>query len=293
MLYVIMALFGLVLGSFAGASVWRLRARQLILDKKAGEPVDAGELRRLKPLATTSIANDRSRCLDCGHELAWYDLVPLFSWASTGGKCRYCKQPIGRFEPAIEVGSAAAFIVLTYYWTRTYTALDWPMAIVWVLLAVCLIILFAYDLRWFILPDVVMIPFILLSLVVSANNILLAAEPLAVVWSTIGAIAILSGLYLALWLISRGKWVGFGDVKLGIGLGLLLGNWQLALLALFLANFLGTLVVLPGLLSGKLSRKAHIPFGPLLIAGFVIALLYGPYIVTWFTGLTTNTLMLY
>jgi prepilin signal peptidase PulO-like enzyme (type II secretory pathway) len=89
-------------------------------------------------------------------------------------------------------------------------------------------------------------------------------------------------LYFALWLVSGGRWVGFGDVKLGLGLGLLLGDWRLALLALFLANFIGTLLVLPGILTRKIGRGTQVPFGPLLIAGFAIALLYGPAFINFF-----------
>src|SRR6478609_4310093 len=95
---VILGVFGLLFGSFAGASVWRLRAWQLVADKKAGdEDVDEAELKQLKPLTKATFRTDRSRCLHCGHELAWYDLLPLASWLSTGGKCRYCRKPIGYF----------------------------------------------------------------------------------------------------------------------------------------------------------------------------------------------------
>jgi prepilin signal peptidase PulO-like enzyme (type II secretory pathway) len=86
---------------------------------------------------------------------------------------------------------------------------------------------------------------------------------------------ILAGLYFILWFMSKGLWVGFGDVKLGIALGILLIDWKLALLTLFLANLIGTLIVLPGLLTGRLSRKAQVPFGPLLIIGFFVSLLAG------------------
>jgi prepilin signal peptidase PulO-like enzyme (type II secretory pathway) len=97
-----------------------------------------------------------------------------------------------------------------------------------------------------------------------------------------GAAAALSGLYYLLWLISKGQWIGFGDVKLGLALAFLLGDWRLALIALFSANLIGSLLVVPSMLAGKIDRKAHVPFGPLLISGAVIAMLFGNAIVDWY-----------
>src|SRR5690606_16969814 len=97
---------------------------------------------------------------------------------------------------------------------------------------------------------------------------------------------ILSGLYLFLWYISKEQWVGFGDVKLGLALALLLGDWRLALLAVFLANLIGSMAVVPGLVTGRLSRKAHVPFGPLLIAGAGIAMLAGGPIIALYLQIT-------
>lgn len=289
-----MGILGSVVGSFAGASVWRLRARQLIEDKKRKEPIDSSELRRLRPLAEQRISNDRSRCLDCGHELAWYDLVPLLSWASTGGRCRYCQQPIGRFEPAIEVATAAFFLSFALYWWSNYDLADtWGVFGVWLGVLVCTVILFVYDLKWFLLPDRVMWPFIAFSTAIGAVAVVSSAQPLVELVSVLAGIVILSGLYLALWFGSRGAWVGFGDVKLGLGLALLLADWRLAFLTLFLANAIGTLVVLPGLLTGKVSKKAHIPFGPLLIIGAFISLYFGDAIIQQFYLLSSMALMLY
>lgn len=88
-----------------------------------------------------------------------------------------------------------------------------------------------------------------------------------------------------LYVISQERWVGLGDVYLGIALGLLLADWQLALVALFLANLIGSLVVLPGLMLGRLGRKAQVPFGPLLIVGATIAMLVGEQMIDWYIGL--------
>lgn len=278
-----LAVLGLGLGSFAGATVWRLRARQLVEDKAAGEKISRKELQQLKPLTDTTFTTDRSQCLHCHHQLAWYDLVPLISWLSTGGKCRYCSAKIGWFEPVIELGVAAFFIASYLLWPQP---LDTPLAIaqlvIWLVAGVGLAILFAYDLRWFLLPDKVMVPTIVLGAVYAALAVIQNPDVTGGVMSLISAVAILSGMYLVLWVVSKGRWIGFGDVKLGLVLALFLTDWRVAFVALFAANLIGCLIVLPGLMTGKLSRTTRVPFGPLLIAGGVLAMLVGYQIVEWY-----------
>ena len=109
-----------------------------------------------------------------------------------------------------------------------------------------------------------------------------AQDKLETILSIIGSVLILSGLYWILYKISHGKWIGFGDIKLGLGLALLLADWRLAFIALFAANLIGCLIVLPAMIAGKLKRDSHVPFGPLLIVGFVIAGLAGSYLLNIF-----------
>ncbi len=283
---------GLVLGSFAGAQVWRLRARQLTEDKTAGEEYDKREYKRLKELTRHKGANDRSRCLSCKHELAWYDLIPLVSWVRTGGRCRYCQVRIGYFEPLVELVTAALFVLSYSFWPVALVApLEIVQFILWLGIVVMMVILLAYDAKWYLLPDRIVFPTIALSAVFVVLESFQTTDLVGYGYNLLGSLFILSGLYLTLWLISRGRWIGFGDVKLGIILGLLLGDWQLALLGLFLANLIGCLIVLPGLATKKLSRQTQIPFGPLLIVGFYISFFFGADIISWYLS-TTTTLML-
>lgn len=283
---VALLLLGLCAGSFAGATVWRIRAKQLVSDKKSGEKVSERELERLKPLAKGAFGRkDRSRCLHCGYTLKWYDLIPLVSWVSLGGKCRQCRRPIGWFEPLIELGTAAYFISSYLLWPDPLTN---PIAItqlvIWLLAGVALAILFAYDTKWFLLPDFVTVTLWVVGLGMSVTTVLLATDKLDAVISIVSSIGILSGLYLLLYLISKGKWVGYGDVKLGLGLALLLADWRLAIIALFAANLIGTLIVLPGMISGKIKPRSHIPFGPLLIVGTIIAKFWGVWLVSTYAS---------
>jgi prepilin signal peptidase PulO-like enzyme (type II secretory pathway) len=274
------AILGAVMGSFIGAQVWRVRARQLVEDKQAGEPVDTRELRRLKPLLKP-LKNDRSRCLSCGHELRWYDLLPVVSWLAARGRCRYCQAPIGWMELGLEVAMAGLFMAVTWHGMMTFTA---PLVITKVAIMLMglsyLAFLFVYDKRWFLLPDVANWPFVMLGALFAAIHVATGQLPSGVL-GLIAAVIILSGVYALLYVVSSGRWIGFGDVKLTLGLALFLMDWRLAFLALFLANLLGTLLVLPGMLRGTVQRGARIPFGPLLIVGFLISWFFGARIVDW------------
>jgi leader peptidase (prepilin peptidase)/N-methyltransferase len=280
---IILAVIGLLFGSFAGATVWRLRARQLVEDKAAGDKVDAKEYKKLLPLTKTTLTKDRSRCLHCGHALAWYDLIPLASWLSTGGKCRYCRKPIGWFEPAMELGLALFFVV---------SFLTWPSALtttaqigifgLWLIAGVFLAILFAYDAKWFLLPNKAVLPLTGIAALVAVIRLATSYDTFGTLLNLAWAVFILSGLYLIIWLISKGRWIGFGDVKLGLALALLLGDWQLAFIALFAANLLGCFVVVPGMIMRKIGRQTRVPFGPLLILGAVIAMLWGGRVIAWY-----------
>lgn len=301
LVYVGLAVFGLVMGSFAGAQVWRLRARQLVADAADGElsKDEQKELRRLRPLRDKTFKNDRSQCLHCQHELQVIDLIPLLSWVSTGGKCRYCKKSIGHFEPVIELCTATLFVTSYLLWPWPLVdAFPFVLFGLWLLAVVLFVILFAYDTKWFLLPDVIVWPLAAIGGVFAISQLSGTVDFAKALLSLTGAVAILAGLYAALYYYSlwrsRGEstWVGFGDVKLGLVLALFLADWRLAFLTLFLANLIGSLIVIPGLLLKLLSRGAHIPFGPLLIAGFFISFFWGEQIIDWFLY-SGNLLVLY
>ena len=258
-------LVGAAMGSFAGATVWRI---------KKGK----------------DIVNDRSECEHCHHKLAARDLFPIFSWLFLRGKCRYCHKPIG-IEPLLyELGVGLYFALSYIFWPFGfefwYQIADF---VLWLVYGIGLAILFGYDLKWYLLPDKVVYPLIALGAVDTILRIY--ATPGGVTLGVAVAdiflsLAVVGGFYYVLHAVSGGRWVGFGDVKLGVFIGLALG-WQLAVVCLFAANLIGTILVLPGLLSGKLNRRARIPFGPLLIAGFVIAGLWGQPLIDWYMLLLT------
>jgi leader peptidase (prepilin peptidase) / N-methyltransferase len=279
---VALALFGLCLGSFAGASVWRIRARELKEEKKLGEKIDEDEYKSLKKIISP-IAKDHSKCLHCGYELKWYDLLPLVSWVMLRGKCRKCRAKIGYFEPLMEIGLAIFYVSSYIFWPYELTsALGIARLIVWLVAGVFLAILFAYDKKWFTLPDFISYGLMILGL---ANFVMIAinsSDIFGLIINLLISLAILSGIYLAVYLFSKGRLIGFGDIKLGVGLALFLVDYKLAFAALFLANLIGCLVVLPGLITKKLTRTSKVPFGPFLIVGMTIAFLFGQKIIDYY-----------
>lgn len=280
-----LGLLGLIAGSFAGASVWRIRASQLQADEKNGDKVTASDKRDVEKLQKKPLHSDRSVCLHCGHELRWYDLIPLVSWITLAGKCRYCHKKIGRTEPIIEIAVATFFVVSYFMWpTQLVTWVDIAPFVIWLVAGVAMAILFVYDAKWMLLPDSVVFPLIGLGTVKSGLVVATSVSPFAAFSSIVFSCLILSGLYYLLYAFSGHKWVGFGDVKLGLALALLLADWQLAVLCLFLANFIGTLLFLPSMLVGKIGRQSRIPFGPLLIMGWALSGIFGSAILSWYLG---------
>lgn len=281
-IYSTLAILGLMVGSFAGAWVWRLRARQLKEDKAAGEEVDEKEYARLFPLTKPTLLSDRSRCLYCHHTLAWYDLIPLVSWIRTRGKCRYCQHSIGWFEPAMEIGAAAFFVLSYAFWPEMIVGSEILRFGLWLIGGVFLVTLFAYDAKWYLLPNRAMFPLIVTAALYAFLTLADQSDMVTAMLSLCMGVVILSGLYFFLWIISKGGWIGFGDVKLGLALALFLTDWKLAFIALFTANFIGCLIVLPGIVRGKLSPTARVPFGPLLIAGGILTMLFGHIVINWY-----------
>lgn len=256
--YVVLTLVGLCMGSFLHAVVWRLHAKK-------------------------DFVRDRSRCDHCHHVLAWYDLLPVLSWLSLGGRCRYCRRTISWHHPVIELVTAALFVASYAWWPMGFVGVGLVLFLLWLAFVVMLMMLAVYDLRWLLLPDAITYPLMVLGAVYGLLRfgVYLHLPPLMVVAQLVGGVACIAGLYWLLHRVSKGKWIGFGDVKLGVFMGLALGASD-ALVALMAANALGVLVVIPGLLSGRMSRKTKLPFGPFLIAGFFIAGLFGAQLMAWY-----------
>lgn len=290
---VALVLFGLVLGSFVNALIWRFHAQDAIRDKLAGEdeegnPVKKPSVKEAKKLKAElhdlSMLHGRSMCSKCHHPLGAWDLVPFFSWAFLRGKCRYCKKPI-EDPPIIELVTPLLFIVSYFSWPLDMSGYGLLAFVVWLVLLVGFVALAAYDIRWFLLPDRIVWPLAGLVAVQVLLHAIVFHGGAHVLVSAIMGIVIDSGIFYVLYQVSKGEWIGGGDVKLGVILGMLAGGILPALLIIFIASLLGTLASIPMLIHKKLHRKMVIPFGPFLILAGIIIVLYGHQITSWLNNL--------
>jgi prepilin signal peptidase PulO-like enzyme (type II secretory pathway) len=148
----------------------------------------------------------------------------------------------------------------------------------------CFTALSLYDGRWFILPDRIVWPVTLLAGYFVIGRILQMEDTTLLLWAGLGA-ATLSGVFWLLSLLSKGTWIGWGDVKLALSLGLLIASPLNALLVIFIASITGTLIALPGMVLRRKGLGSQLPFGPHLMLATVIVFLFGGSIIQWYTGL--------
>lgn len=270
MAIVVLAWLGLAFGSFVNALVWRVHEQ------------DKGQ--RTKGKKDLSILNGRSMCPHCHHMLAWYDLVPVLSWIMLKGRCRYCSKPISWQYPLVELAGAVIFVLSYLLWPGgVHAAGDWVLFVTWLATSVGLLALLVYDALWMILPNRIVYP---TAAIAAAGRLifLIGFEEHKghgfLVWA--GSVAVASGIFWLLFVLSSGRWIGFGDVRLGLITGTVLSSPSKSFLMILLGSILGTLFIIPGLLTGQKTVASKLPFGPFLIAGCAIALLLGGDILDWY-----------
>lgn len=274
---VVLFTVGLCLGSFVNALVWRLRQQELLTSKRRKTAK-----KTLKP-SDLSITKGRSMCVHCHHTLAWYDLLPVASWLSLGGKCRYCKKVISWQYPIVELVTAGLFMLSYVYFPYELDTLVRGLLLsLWLIILTGFVALAAYDLKWMLLPNRIVFP--LQALAALYVLVLIAvSQDMSLFWGAALAVLCSAGLFYMLFQISKGKWIGGGDVKLAVVLGLVLASPIQALLMLFIASCLGSLVGVPLLVWGKHGRDTKVPFGPFLIAATIIVYLFGTDVITWYS----------
>ncbi len=256
---------GLILGSFVNALVWRLRAQEE--PTKSQKNLKKDELSMLK---------GRSMCSQCHHPLAPKDLVPVVSWLSLGGKCRYCRKAI-QDTPLPELGLAALFAISYLAWPELLQGIGLFHFGLWLVFLTGFMALTIYDLKWQLLPDKIVWPLVALGAAQVAIDITQGQKH---VLPVLGALVVASGLFWLIYQLSKGQWIGGGDVKLGLVLGLLAGAPLQAMLMLFIASVLGTVFAGVLMLKHKASRGTQLPFGPFLIAGCIATVLWGERLIS-------------
>ncbi len=253
--------FGLVIGSFLNCLIYRLKTDE-------------------------SFVKGRSFCPNCKHLLSWQDLIPIFSFLFLKGKCRYCGKPISFQYPLVELFAGFLFVlILNYTLGAQLFNFENVFNLMFLIIISCfLIVIFVYDLKHYIIPDKVIYPAIIIAIIYNISYFLFVIDNSSLlIQSSISAFAA-AVFFLLIVLISRGRWMGVGDIKLAFLLGLVLG-WPNILVALFLAFFLGAIIGIGLIIFGKKTLKSEVPFGPFLVFGTFLALFWGEKALDWYLNL--------
>lgn len=241
LIYAVIFLFGITIGSFLNVCIYR---------------IPRGE----------TVVTTPSHCMTCGHKLSWFELIPLFSYIFLGGRCRSCKSHISPQYPIIEAVNGFLYVLVF-----AVNGLN-IISIIYALFTSALIVLTVIDWRTYEIPISINI-FILvlgcLKVVLDFNNF----------FDYLIGFFIVSGFLLILYMVTKGRAIGGGDIKLMAAAGLLLG-WQLIVLAFFIGCILGSMLHLIRMKVQGAERM--LAMGPYLSAGLFIAMLWGNSFIEWY-----------
>lgn len=238
--YTAVFLFGIVIGSFCNVCIYRIPKQESIM-------VD-------------------SHCMNCGEKLHWYDLVPLFSFIILKGRCRKCQTKLSLQYPLIEGMNGALYVVVIL-------ANGWNLlSVIYCLLTSALIVLSVIDFRTYLIPNQI-------------NAFILALGIMTVILDRehatghlVGMVGI-SGFLLILYLLTAGRGIGGGDIKLMAAAGLITG-WQISVLSFLTGCILGSVI---HLIRMNISGVEHkLALGPYLSVGIWISLLFGSPVIHWY-----------
>lgn len=259
-----LAVLGLLVGSFLNVVVHRL---PLILER--GWKRDSAETLGItvELPAEIGIARPRSRCPSCGHQIRWYENIPVLSWLWLRGRCSACKTPISARYPVVELLTGVLFAATAWRFGAQ------PVTLLWCGFVAALVALAAIDWDTTLLPDGITLPLLWAGLVAAALGWTIALP--TALW---GAVAGYLSLWSVYWLfkLTTGKeGMGFGDFKLLAALGAWLG-WSMIVPIVLGASVLGAVVGLVMKATGALREGRFVPFGPFLAGAGIVVMLAGP-----------------
>lgn len=244
LLFIIIFLYGIVIGSFLNVLIYRIPLQE-------------------------NIVTERSHCMNCGRQIQWYDLIPLFSYLFLRGRCRYCKEKISVQYPLIEGMNGCGYVLI--FLLNGFTMIS----IFDCLLFSILVVISVIDWRNYEIPMCLNVAIGILAII---KIFVMRDNPIGYL---IG-FCVVSGFLLVLFLLTGGKGIGGGDIKMMAAAGLFLG-WKQIILAFVLGCILGAVI---HLVLMKLCNKGKVlAFGPYLSAGMVVVMIFGERILNWYLNL--------
>jgi len=222
-----------------------------------------------------------SHCLSCGHNLTALELVPLLSYVGLRGRCFSCRSYIPARYFLVELLTGCLFVTVWLVFVGVV-----PILLAWLVVA-ALVVVAVYDLRHFIIPDELVLALLVLALAQNGYYLWLTNKSWLVVYNLLGA-GLGAAFFFLIWHFSKGKWIGFGDVKLAFPLGLLVGYvgvFSMIALAFWVGAAVSLLLLLGQHLAKRgqlplrfrryqLTMKSAVPFAPFLIIGFLLVWLW-------------------
>jgi len=271
----LLGVLGLLVGSFLNVVIHRLPR---MLERQWAAECAGLAGRKPEPAPEFNLVRPRSRCPHCGHQIRWYENVPVVSWLALRGRCSACKGRISARYPLVELATAGLFAFCG--WKFGGIA---PAALAWSGFAAALVALALIDWDTQLLPDDITLPLVWAGLVAAA----LRWTNLPLTQALWGAVA----GYLSLWLVYHGfrlltgkEGMGYGDFKLFGALGAWFG-WQALVPMILLASAIGAVVGIGLKLRDRLGEGGAMPFGPFLAGAGLAALLFGPAVLLEAIGL--------
>ncbi len=242
---------------------------------------------RLKHKQKGTLAG-RSRCPHCKKPLSTYDLIPVLNYILLGGRCRYCHEPISLYYFFLEITTALIFLLmyLRFPFVMEGTALsdysiDWISVLQYIFTTIegtFLIGIFYFDLQYMEIPNLLLYPLIAIGLL--GSIITKSADFPSILIAIAGAIVFFGGQRY----LSKGKWLGEGDVYVAVAMAVMFG-WKLLIVSVSLSYIIGALLCIILLTTKALKVKSKIPFAPFLVFGTFATMLYGNEILAWYMTL--------
>lgn len=244
LMFIVVFVYGIVIGSFLNVLIYRIPLKE-------------------------NIATNRSHCMKCGEQIKWYDLVPLVSYICLRGKCRHCGNRISVQYPIIEAINGCGYVLI--FAVNGFSLLSILYSLVFSILVVISVI----DWRTYEIPPA-------LNIAIGVLGIIRVIYDFDNLLEYLIGFCVISGFLLILFLLTKGRGIGGGDIKLMAAAGLFLG-WKNIILAFVIGTVLGAVIHV--ILMKFKGKERVLAFGPYLSAGIFIAMLFGNPIITWYLSL--------
>ncbi len=268
-------ILGLLIGSFLNVVIYRVPK---MMERQWAEECAELTGTPTAPTEKFNLLTPRSRCSNCGHQIQWYENIPVVSYLFLRGKCSACAAPYGVRYPLVELVTGGLFFFCAWRWGWT------PTALVWCGFSAALLTLAMIDWDTTFLPDDITLPLLWGGLIAAALQWNPAVDLPTALWGAVGGYLSLWGVYWAFKLATGKEGMGYGDFKLFAALGAWFG-WPALIPIILMASVIGAVIGLVMKFSSGLREGGYVPFGPFLAGAGFTAMVFGPQSILQFIGL--------